>query len=146
MWDAASGAASRAVFMTILYILCLLHADNIKSGLRISVSMQRGWIGWTGPCLLTPTPFEQHLMRKGVSPRSGKPPYMAGPPLGDHLAAAAQPEDQRLVQALPYLHGAAELMSATSCGEAWLLQPRIEAFSDLEYRRVCFACTTLSSS
>ena len=61
-------------------------------------------------------------------------------------AAAAVPEDQRLVQALPYLHGEAELMAATSCSEAWLLQPCIEAFLELEYRRGLLCLQTTSSS
>ena len=64
----------------------------------------------------------------------GSEPWRARPPLPERV-----PKEARATGALetrPYLRAAAELVTGKSCGEGWLLQPKISDMPDLEYRWV----------
>ncbi|KAK9806624.1 hypothetical protein WJX73_001273 [Symbiochloris irregularis] len=69
----------------------------------------------------------------------GRPCWRAGPPIAIHdsefeLLPEENFTDRQLVMTQPYLQASAHKVANGSCGEAWMLQPKIKNMASLEYR------------
>lgn len=73
----------------------------------------------------------------------GDEPWRAKPPLPAGLRSELHGSDAITTQ--PYLRKAAQLMTSRSCGEGWLLQPKIMDMPDLEYRSAALLCLSCTS-
>ncbi|EIE23594.1 hypothetical protein COCSUDRAFT_63121 [Coccomyxa subellipsoidea C-169] len=120
-------------------LLALCHNDDIvvSTDTLLDATMEAIYDG-----LLRLERELQQLRRHGadVSRNSGEhaasgkgdEPWRAKPPLPADLPPDLQ--HSGAISTEPYLKKAAQLMASRSCGEGWLLQPKIMDMPDLEYR------------